>query len=145
MPQPDMPLVLPGDDGTSPAGESDACFHCQQKVGQPHKRTCVAVTRWVRLRVTIEIDAEVPSYWDGDRINFYYNKGSWCADNIMHMVVESVVRNGRQCLCPICTIEYMGDAGSAPKTTTKSDRRELETAFYERACELMGLEPNNAT
>lgn len=52
------PTVDPEDDGIRPAGASDECFYCHQKVGEPHQRDCVIVTKRVRVRYLIDVDIE---------------------------------------------------------------------------------------
>jgi hypothetical protein len=44
-PKQEMPLVLPNDDGIRPAGNSDECFYCNQKIGTSHKEDCVCLQK----------------------------------------------------------------------------------------------------
>jgi hypothetical protein len=63
-----MPLVHPHDDGIRPAGSPKHCFYCRQAVGTPHLESCVVVTKIVSLRMTIEIEKEVPYCWTDAQI-----------------------------------------------------------------------------
>lgn len=55
-----FPLVAENDDGIRPAGSPDQCFSYQRFVGQPHGPDCVVVSKRVRLRYIVEIDADIP-------------------------------------------------------------------------------------
>ena len=95
------PLVDPKDNGIRPAGKPDECFYCQSKVGEPHGRECVIVTKSVTLEYRILIDVEVPHFWNDDDINFHRNEGSWCAGNAVNELVcfkEELEARG-ECLC----------------------------------------------
>jgi hypothetical protein len=62
------PTVDPFDDGIRPAGATDACFYCCQKVGEPHRRDCVVVKKTVRFRCTVDVDIEAPLSWTKKKI-----------------------------------------------------------------------------
>lgn len=78
------PVVLPDDDGIRPAGKPDECFYCNQKVGTPHGPECVCVHKRVRVRYTMEIEIEVPAFWDKQMVLSHRNESSWCADNCVN-------------------------------------------------------------
>jgi len=64
----DWPLVDPLDDGIRSAGAPDRCFYYFQQVGTPHARDCVIVKKVVRLRVSAEVDIEIPHSWSAKEI-----------------------------------------------------------------------------
>ena len=97
------PLVAPNDDGIRPAGKPDECFYCARKVGQPHGSTCVVVTRKWRVRFQVELDVDMPHCWQEHDIEFRYNEGTWCADNLVTMLSEC--DGGDPCLCDRVTAE----------------------------------------
>lgn len=88
------PLVVEGDDGIRPAGPQDQCLYCQRRIGDPHKADCVIVGRLVELSVVASLTtgrrmeavwtSVEPHGWTADNIQFRYNEGSWCADNIFN-------------------------------------------------------------
>lgn len=59
-----FPIVTKDDHGIRPAGKPDECFYCHSKVGEPHGRDCVTITKRVRLKATIEFEVEVPHSWE---------------------------------------------------------------------------------
>jgi hypothetical protein len=67
------PLVAINDDGIRPAGEPDECFYCHQKVGQPHGRDCVIVTKRVLVRYVVEVVINVPHSWTAEEIIDFEN------------------------------------------------------------------------
>ncbi|HET9375657.1 MAG TPA: hypothetical protein VFO40_11830 [Chthoniobacterales bacterium] len=72
----DWPLVAINDDGIRPAGEPDECFYCNHKVGQPHGRDCVTVTKRVLVRYVVEAAINVPHSWTAEEIvNFENHEG----------------------------------------------------------------------
>lgn len=88
MPEAEWPTVLADDEGICPAGKPDECFHCRQKVGQPHGTRCVLVVKWVRYdaldaggRRVGTMDYDVPFFWDDHMCEFHKNGSTWCADN----------------------------------------------------------------
>lgn len=87
------------------------CFYCRQPVGSTHDDDCVLVSRMVRVKVTMEIDIEVPNGWDAELINFARNKGSWCKSNIVDDLQKAISRSENKCLCKCINIEYIGEAG----------------------------------
>ena len=112
---PEWPLVVENDDGIRPAGPPDECFYCQQKVGQPHGRECVIVTKRVKVRYTMEIEIVVPHDWDEHMIDFHRNDSSWCASNAVEDIKDYVDRMGEdECLCSKFKSEYLGVADDTP-------------------------------
>ena len=120
------PLVDPNDDGIRPAGAPDKCFYCRQKVGTPHGRDCVTVSKRVRVRYTIELEIDVPYSWDQEMIEFQRNESSWCASNCVDDIteyIEAIERDvpgtdGRLtegCLCEGFKCEYLGVTDHLPR------------------------------
>ena len=102
------PLVKENDCGIRPAGKPDECFYCKSKVGQPHKHNCVCVSKKVKLKATIEYIKEVPICWDKERIEFQFNGGTWCADNLIEDINNYIKKTG-DCLCMHTKIEVIGE------------------------------------
>jgi hypothetical protein len=67
------PLVAINDDGIRPAGEPDECFYCNKKVGQPHGRDCVVVTKRVLVRYVVDVEISVPHTSDEEQIVDFEN------------------------------------------------------------------------
>ena len=82
------PIVLKNDDGIRPAGKPDECLYCKSKVGEPHAKDCVIVTKIVKVRYSFEIEITVPHHWDKDMIEFHRNESSWCALNAIDDLSE---------------------------------------------------------
>lgn len=95
------PIVTPDDDGIRPAGAPDACFYCGSKVGERHGPNCVTVRSERLLEVKILIRSQEPRSWSADDIEFKYNLGTWCGDNIVDKIAEEVERLDTEgtCLC----------------------------------------------
>lgn len=93
-----MPLVAVDDDGIRPAGQSDRCFFCNQLIGTPHKRDCVAVHRMVKVRYVFDLEIEVPYFWEKKNIEFWRNESSSCAGNAVGEL-EDYQRKQGYCLC----------------------------------------------
>jgi hypothetical protein len=110
------PLVHRSDDGIRPAGKPDECFYCNQRIGDKHGPECVAVHKKVLVKIEMEIEIEVPSFWDEDAINFHYNEGTWCANNIPELIQEYLAGfdEGQCVLCPAFSAKYLGDSGAEP-------------------------------
>src|SRR5262245_41416287 len=83
----DWRLVDPFDDGIRPAGPKDTCFYCWQKVGEPHRRDCIVVTKVVRFRVSAEVDITVPHSWTEEQIRSFN-----CYEEVMGTLRESECR-----------------------------------------------------
>ncbi|MDA4133171.1 MAG: hypothetical protein OK454_08630 [Thaumarchaeota archaeon] len=89
----DWPIVDVKDDGIRPAGPQDTCTYCRQKIGTPHLRDCVIVTKRVLLRVTARLpdgtllvgDWEkcVPYSDNAQQIEHHLNDGFLCANTFM--------------------------------------------------------------
>lgn len=112
----EWPLVAVNDDGIRPAGKPDACFYCQQKVGHPHARDCVVVSKKVRLRYTIDVEVSVPHFWTKNEIEFHRNQSSWCAGNIITEIVEyeERVEESGDCMCGKVHCTFMEVSDNTP-------------------------------
>lgn len=108
-----MPLVHEKDDGIRPAGKTDECIFCRQKVGSEHLADCVCVTKRVKLRVTIEYEVDVPHHWDKNLIEFQRNDGSWCVDNMLEELAEIAEAEG--CLCGRVNFKFLQFVDETPK------------------------------
>lgn len=94
-----------------PASTARQCFYCQQPVGANHTDDCVLVVRLVKVRITMEIEIEVPASWDKELIEFARNDGSWCSSNIVRDIERAIDRAENQCICDRTNVEYIDDAG----------------------------------
>ena len=108
----DWPVVIENDDGIRPAGEPDQCFLCSQKIGQPHSRDCVTITKVVKVRYTFEIEIEVPHSWSKENVEFHRNKSGWCADSAFDEIEEYI---GNVCACGCFSAEFVEDIDTTPK------------------------------
>ena len=114
------PLVLPNDDGIRPAGPPDECFYCHQKVGQPHGRECVVVTKRIRMRYSYDIEIDVPYFWDADQAEFHHNESSSCAGNTLVELAEFEEFLGEgNCLCEYFTAKYLDIVDDTPRGKTR--------------------------
>jgi len=89
-----------------PAGKQDECFYCGEKVGSEHKQDCVIRSRTVVVDFTIRMVVDVPESWDKEDIEFKYNDGCWCADNLINLLD----RENNGCLCPHVVAECIREA-----------------------------------
>lgn len=65
-----------------PAGKPGECFYCNRKVGEEHTWECVIPCKAVRLRATIEYEAELPRSWNRGTIEFH-NREKSCLGNVL--------------------------------------------------------------
>ena len=87
--------------------QNGKCIDCGSCVGEKHKIDCVMIRKKVNLKATIIIEEDVPFSWKKDMIEYYYNKGTWCADNILEILKKMQKKYG--CLCPFVTITTWED------------------------------------
>lgn len=69
-------------DDARPAGKPDECFYCQRTIGREHTFECVVPCKIVRLRATIEYEAELPRSWTRQDIEFH-NEEKSCLFNVV--------------------------------------------------------------
>jgi len=117
----DWPIVTEDDHGIRPAGGDDKCFYCKAVVGSPHAKDCVIVQKKIRVRHTIGIDVLVPHHWNEDRIDFHFNDGSWCADNLLADVKE-YLGSIAGCLCGDHECEFVKVVDDNPTTDPRLHR-----------------------
>ncbi|PYE51536.1 hypothetical protein HUB98_05895 [Paenibacillus barcinonensis] len=89
-----------------PAGKPDRCFYCHSLIGESHTSECVIRSRTVVMDFTVRMVINVPEHWKDEDIEFRYNKGSWCADNL----IEMIVRGEGGCLCPHVEATFIREA-----------------------------------
>lgn len=138
------PDVLPDDDGIRPGGESDECFYCGRKVGQPHQHTCICVsslTKWgvylipasgERRKVGTMEDYK-PYGRELRQWEFHLNESSWCADNAWDTdgsgmikwtdgrVPQELLERGDDtcCSCSLLEFEFEGIVDIGPFITVR--------------------------
>ena len=66
-----------------PARMDGTCFYCLQKIGSEHLSDCVLIQKKAVVKMTVEYEIEVPNHWDGDRVEFHRNEGTWCGSNVL--------------------------------------------------------------
>jgi len=93
---------------TRPAGEPDRCFYCGRLLGEQHKDDCVIRSKTVVVNFTVRTVLSVPEHWDNEQVNFHYNDGTWCADNL----ISELSRRSEdvRCVCDITEAKSLGDA-----------------------------------
>ncbi|WP_340032596.1 hypothetical protein NSQ20_12085 [Paenibacillus sp. FSL K6-1122] len=89
-----------------PAGKPNRCFYCHSLIGESHASECVIRNRTVVMDFTIRMVMDVPESWKDEDVEFRYNKGSWCADNL----IEMIVREEDGCLCPHVQAKFVREA-----------------------------------
>lgn len=65
------------------------------------------LNKFIKATMTIDVIYEVPEEWDENMINFYFNESSWCADNMLDLLIERS-QNGK-CSCDITEFSYVKD------------------------------------
>jgi len=119
--------ILAKDAGIRPAGEPDECFYCRGKVGQDHTKECVIPSKLVRLKVTAEIDVEVPWNWTAKEIDFHRNESSWCVDNILRDFEQHIkLHEDHGCLCQNTVIKYIKTVDETPLVLGNGEKRKLK-------------------
>lgn len=99
------------DNGIRPAGQPDRCFYCDQPKGAQHREGCVIRKRTVVVRFSIDLVLDVPEDWETSNIEFKYNEGAWCANNIANELIRTVERIGDNgCLCDSLSAEFVREA-----------------------------------
>lgn len=92
-----------------PARMDGTCFYCQQKVGDRHKTTCVLISKKAKIRVSMELEVDVPYFWGDDDIDFFYNESSSCASNTLEKMLAEIEKHN----CPCGVLETTVIDGSA--------------------------------
>lgn len=123
----DWPMVLLNDNGIRPAGPADACFYCNQKVGQLHLLDCVSIRKRVKVRYTVEVEIDMPHSAGKAEIEYNRNDGRWCGNNVIDDITEHIDSTG-YCLCNNVKCEYLGDVDGKfiHDTHTDDEMRAME-------------------
>lgn len=93
-----------------PMGNQDECFYCKTRIGKQHKEDCVIRSKTMVMNFTIRTVISVPEFWDDDQIEFHYNNGSWCADNLLRELQAR--SDDSRCMCGITEAKVIRDANS---------------------------------
>ena len=130
----DWPIVHERDDGIRPAGEPDRCFYCHKKIGKPHAGDCVIVTKRVLMRIeglaTGIWELDVSHHFDLSTIEYMYNDGNWCANNILSeedvawdredaQKQLEAVRASSGCLCGVLRFKFERVLDDTPRRNLK--------------------------
>ena len=99
-----------GEYAVRPAGEPDKCFYCGEKVGSQHKTDCVIRRKTVVVDFTIRAVQTVPELWEPCDVEFFYNEGSWCADNLITELNRRKEELPNRCLCNFTEAKYVREA-----------------------------------
>ncbi len=91
-----------------PAGDKERCFYCSQLIGKKHKPDCVLIQKKVNIKMTVEYEVSVPSFWGKSQIEFQRNEGSWCANNAISELSKLFAGDDNECMCVSAEFEYMG-------------------------------------
>lgn len=94
-----------------PASKRDVCFYCQQPIGAMHKPDCVLINKKVTIKVSMELEIEVPAHWSGHDVEFHRNESSSCADNTLQDCIKEIKRlkKAHGCMCGNLHVEYIGN------------------------------------
>lgn len=65
--------------------------------------------RTVRLKVTFEVDYQVPDDWDDDMVLFHVNESSFCTNNLLRDKMAQSDEGG-DCACFPHDVELVGEA-----------------------------------
>ena len=106
------PLVTT-DNGPRPAGPPDRCFYCSQRLGRPHTDDCVLVTKTTKIRLSFEIEVDVPRCWNDDDIEYQFGSdSSWCCciENIAGYM-KTLGPAEQECLCDSADCKVVHDEG----------------------------------
>ncbi len=95
-----------------PARPDGTCFYCNQAIGLQHKESCVFRVRTIVLRVEVEIVVPIPESFSEEDINFKYNEGSSCSDNVIRDIMETQERRDKigNCMCSFTKCSYVREA-----------------------------------
>jgi len=100
---------------TMPLVEDAPCIYCHRTVGEAHKGDCVSVVHTVRVKLTFEVDVDLPISWEKHNIEFWMNDGSWCADNAPDLIERHKAKHGLSCACSLCKGEFIDVVDDTPK------------------------------
>jgi hypothetical protein len=66
---------------------------------QPMERRIPEGWVYKRIQVTVEIEVPRPPDDTGENLEFYYNEGTWCAENLPDLIEEHQYRVGHRDSC----------------------------------------------
>lgn len=115
-------VLVRADDERPVLRPEGGCGYCPAKLGEAHAPECVCRCRTVVMRFTVDLVRRVPEHWTPEQINFHANESSWCADNAIREMAESVDRRkekGLGCFCPTAQGAYVREA-------TDEDERQFD-------------------
>lgn len=98
-----------GEDAVRPARPDGTCFYCRKPLGELHSDGCMMRRRSVVMRFSVDLVISAPVDQDGEALNFRYNEGTWCADNLMAYLDELMQRTN-DCLCSHVSAQYIREA-----------------------------------
>lgn len=67
------------------------------------------------VRFSVDLVIEAPAKWTKENADFRFNDGTWCADNLVDMMQETIDRMHGNCLCNFTTAEMLRDATDEDK------------------------------
>ncbi len=91
-------------DGVPPRGKPGECFWCHEKIGEPHKYECSAVTKPVEVAITITGVIDVPISWDAEMVEFHMNETGNCINNQL-----DYIQRDSMCFCGLVEGKYIQD------------------------------------
>jgi hypothetical protein len=83
--------------------------------GVEHKTDCVMRKRTVMVRFTVDLAMEYPEDFDAQAIEFNWNQGSLCADNLIDRMQDATDRMEEHsqthgCLCRFVEAKFLREA-----------------------------------
>lgn len=95
--------------GAGGRGVPTKCLYCAGIPGGLHEDTCVCLDRPIKIRFSLEFIVTSPRSWAKEDIEFRYNEGSYCLDNLIENELTRV-KEVDGCLCNSGSVEYLGEA-----------------------------------
>lgn len=80
-----------------PARMDGTCFYCKEPIGGRHKDDCVIPQKRMKIRMEVVFDVTVPVCFTQENVEFRFNEGSWCKDNVLPVLED--LRKEAGCLC----------------------------------------------
>lgn len=105
-----------------PARPDGTCFYCSRKIGESHKEDCVIRKRSVVIEFKIQVVTKEPEDWSPENIEFRYNEGTWCADNLLDVLLHRRESDPDRCLCDFTEAKFIREA-------TEEDEKNFGTVF----------------
>ena len=86
------------------------CLYCSQEVGTPHNvDVCVLIQKKIKLKISFEIEDEIPAHWEDENIDFFYQEGSMCHDSFIDRLLERQKERAETtgCMCGELEVEVL--------------------------------------